>query len=66
MVSAFMFAMRLFIEGVRRMGSKYVPTIKDLKSNQRYQQKHNPLPGFKTTKVATPSPQPNKKSKSKR
>ena len=29
------------------MGAKYVPTIKDLKANQRFQQKQNPLRKFK-------------------
>lgn len=29
------------------MGAKYLPTIKDLKANQRFQQKQKPLPQFK-------------------
>lgn len=29
------------------MGSKYVPSIKDLKANQRFQQKVKPLRKFK-------------------
>jgi hypothetical protein len=29
------------------MGAKYQPSIKDLKANQRYQQKRNPMPHFK-------------------
>lgn len=29
------------------MGAKYIPSIKDLKANQRYQQKVNPLRKFK-------------------
>ena len=29
------------------MGSKYVPSIKDLKANARFQQKVNPLRKFK-------------------
>ena len=29
------------------MGAKYLPTIKDLKANRRFQQKQNPLPNFK-------------------
>jgi len=34
------------------MGIKYVPTIKDQKANQRYQQKINPLPKTKKTPSA--------------
>jgi len=29
------------------MGAKYLPTIKDLKASQRFQQKQKPLPKFK-------------------
>jgi hypothetical protein len=29
------------------MGAKYLPTIKDIKASQRFQQKQNPLPKFK-------------------
>ncbi|MEO7598476.1 MAG: hypothetical protein ABIV50_06060 [Opitutus sp.] len=29
------------------MGAKYLPTIKDLKASQRFQQKQNPLRKFK-------------------
>jgi hypothetical protein len=29
------------------MGAKYLPTIKDLKASQRFQQKQHPLPFFK-------------------
>ena len=29
------------------MGAKYLPTIKDMKASQRFQQKQNPLPKFK-------------------
>ena len=29
------------------MGTKYLPTIKDIKASQRFQQKQNPLPVFK-------------------
>ncbi len=29
------------------MGAKYIPTIKDLKASQRFQQKQKPLPKFK-------------------
>jgi len=31
------------------MGAKYLPTIKDLKASQRFQQKQNPLRKFKKT-----------------
>jgi len=27
-----------------RMGAKYLPTVKDLKLNRRFQEKQNPLP----------------------
>lgn len=42
------------------MGTKYLPTIKDLKASQRFQQKQNPLPKFKKAGM-----QPAKKSKTK-
>ena len=29
------------------MGAKYIPSIKDLKANERFQQKQNPLRKFK-------------------
>jgi hypothetical protein len=29
------------------MGAKYLPTIKDLKASQRFQQKQNPMRKFK-------------------
>lgn len=32
--------------GLGGMGAKYVPSIKDLKFNQRFQQKVNPLKKF--------------------
>jgi hypothetical protein len=35
-----------FVRG-GRMGAKYLPTIKDLKASQRFQQKQNPLRKFK-------------------
>ncbi|MCX6950719.1 MAG: hypothetical protein NTV51_00800 [Verrucomicrobia bacterium] len=31
------------------MGAKYLPTIKDLKASQRFQQKQKPLHKFKKT-----------------
>jgi hypothetical protein len=37
------------------MGAKYLPTIKDLKASQRFQQKHNPLPFFKKPSTAKPA-----------
>jgi hypothetical protein len=36
-----------FIDGLAYMGAKYLPTIKDLKASQRFQQKQKPLPQFK-------------------
>jgi hypothetical protein len=36
-----------FMDGLAAMGAKYLPTIKDLKANQRFQQKQKPLPQFK-------------------
>jgi hypothetical protein len=43
------------------MGAKYLPTIKDLKASQRFQQKQNPLRKFKKKS----GPQAAKKSKKK-
>ena len=43
------------------MGAKYLPTIKDLKASQRFQQKQKPLPAFKKSAAN----QPAKKSKKK-
>jgi hypothetical protein len=43
------------------MGAKYLPTIKDLKASQRFQQKQKPLPDFKKSA----DNQPAKKSKKK-
>ncbi len=43
------------------MGAKYVPTIKDLKASQRFQQKQNPLRKFKKQ----PGGQAGKKGKGK-
>ncbi len=34
------------------MGAKYLPTIKDLKASQRFQQKQHPLPFFKKPSAA--------------
>lgn len=42
------------------MGAKYLPTIKDLKASQRFQQKQNPLPKFKKSAGGVP-PKPGKK-----
>jgi hypothetical protein len=43
------------------MGAKYLPSIKDLRANQRFLQQQRPL-----TKFAKPSPKkPAKKSKKK-
>jgi hypothetical protein len=43
------------------MGAKYLPTIKDLKASQRFQQKQNPLPKFK--KSSEPSSLKNPKKR---
>jgi hypothetical protein len=37
------------------MGAKYLPTIKDQKASQRFQQKQNPLPHFKKPSVSLPA-----------
>jgi hypothetical protein len=37
------------------MGAKYLPTHKDLKASQRYQQKQNPLKKFKPAPDAAPA-----------
>lgn len=37
------------------MGAKYLPTIKDLKASQRFQQQQNPLRKFKKTATGSPS-----------
>ena len=44
-----------------RMGAKYLPTIKDLKASQRFQQKQSALPKLKKSA----GNQPAKKSKKK-
>lgn len=41
------------------MGAKYIPSIKDIKATQRFQQKQNPLRKFKKD----PAAQPSKKAK---
>jgi len=41
------------------MGTKYLPTIKDRKLNERFQQRQNPLPKFKNSTGKAPA----KKSK---
>jgi hypothetical protein len=48
-------------DGLGLMGTKYLPTVKDLKANQRFQQKQKPLPDFKKSAAN----QPAKKSKKK-
>jgi hypothetical protein len=47
--------------GFEAMGAKYLPTIKDLKASQRFQQKQNPLPKFKKM----PAGRASKKSRKK-
>ncbi len=41
------------------MGAKYLPTIKDQRASQRFQQKQNPIPAFKKSSGGKPA----KKSK---
>ncbi len=36
-----------YLAGLMAMGAKYLPTIKDIKASQRFQQKQNPLRKFK-------------------
>jgi len=36
------------------MGAKYLPTKKDLKASQRYQNTHHPLPHTRKSSVALP------------
>jgi hypothetical protein len=44
-----------FTTGLRRMGAKYIPSIKDLKANQRFQQKQSSLPKPKKASGAQPA-----------
>jgi hypothetical protein len=48
-------------DGLSNMGIKYLPTEKDRKLSQRFQQKQNPLPKFKNSTGKSPV----KKSKSR-
>ena len=43
------------------MGAKYLPTIRDLKAAQRFQQKQNPLRKFKKTAPDKPTKKGGKK-----
>jgi len=43
------------------MGAKYLPTIRDLKAMQRFQQKQKPLHKFKKTADSQPSKKGKKK-----
>jgi len=43
------------------MGAKYLPTIKDLKASQRFQQKQNPLHKFKKMPGGLPAKKGKKK-----
>ena len=43
------------------MGAKYLPTIRDLKAAERFQQKQKPLPAFKKTAANQPSAKRKKK-----
>ncbi len=40
-------ALRRELGPARAMGAKYLPTVKDMKATQRFQQKQNALPVFK-------------------
>jgi hypothetical protein len=41
--------------GLEHMGAKYLPTIKDLKASQRFQQKQKPLHAFKKALANQPA-----------
>jgi hypothetical protein len=43
------------------MGAKYLPTIKDIKASQRFQQKQKSLPKFKKAADATSTNKAKKK-----
>jgi hypothetical protein len=43
------------------MGAKYLPTIKDRKASQRFQQKQNPLPFAKKPSALPPTKKAGKK-----
>jgi hypothetical protein len=47
-------------DGLGAMGAKYLPTIKDLKATQRFQQKQKALPKLKKPPVG-PAPKEEKK-----
>lgn len=49
------------IDGLERMGAKYLPTTKDLKASRRFQQSQNTQSKF----IKPAVPQPLKKSKKK-
>jgi hypothetical protein len=44
---------RQIVDGLAGMGAKYLPTIRDQKANQRFQQKQNPLRKFKKSPGAS-------------
>jgi hypothetical protein len=46
-VSRFWLQRRGIVSALVGMGAKYLPTIKDQKASQRFQQKQNPLRKFK-------------------
>jgi hypothetical protein len=48
-------------DGLAAMGAKYLPTIRDLKAMQRFQQKQKPLHKFKKTADSQPSKKGKKK-----
>jgi hypothetical protein len=46
---------RRIVDGLAGMGAKYLPTIRDLKASQRFQQKQNPLRKFKKSPASSPA-----------
>ena len=49
-------------DGLGSMGAKYLPTIRDLKATQRFQQKQRPLHKFKKSLDGQPAKRGKKKS----
>jgi hypothetical protein len=49
------------IDGLGRMGAKYLPTIKDIKASQRFQQKQSALPKLKKASGNQPKKKREKK-----
>ena len=55
LLGAILIARLRIIAGLGDMGAKYLPTIKDLKDNQRFHQKQNPLRKFKKSAANQPA-----------